>query len=80
MSKILKFELSIQEDKGTPIDVGIWNNNTNDWATQRLTSMKKIQKEFKSNLSSHEDMVFGHMTQSQVDKLKEMLPKHKLSI
>lgn len=80
MSTIPKFKLSIQEDTLSPIDVAVWNNFTGDFASQKLRSMKPIIKEFNSNLCSKEDVMFSHMTQSQVDKLKEMLPKHRLSI
>ncbi|TSA37703.1 MAG: hypothetical protein D4R64_05005 [Porphyromonadaceae bacterium] len=74
---IRKFEVQInlldQEE------VGIYNNYTHHYANQNVHSLWRIKKVFKVYLNNKEVFTFSHFPESEIYKLRNMLPNHKLS-
>ena len=71
-----KFELNISsfDDR----EVAIINNLTGIFARQNLKSMTKIKRRFGLHLCDNKDMCFSFMTKENTEKLREMLPKHRI--
>lgn len=71
-----KFEVLVSEFD--PEEVSIFNHYTHTFAMQKLRSMKYIAKVFKAYLNNKETLTFSHFPTSEIEKLKYMLPNHKL--
>ena len=76
MKTIPKFEVNISAFD--PEEVSVYNNLTHNFASRKLGSMKYIVKVFKAYLNHPETITFSHFPTSEIEKLKYMLPNHRL--